>query len=278
MAVGLGLLVAGGLALVFPYQSIESRIARQAQVVDPLQIEYTRLWLSVRPEAHELRFMLAQQLARIGDYAGARAELQRLIRHAGPELAARAVLFEIEVGLREAYAFLPDDPRRRRVLTELQARLHALAQEDWPPEIQLALAEKAVEIGAASPAARLYAQVLARDLTLPASAWEDAAQRMRALGEIDLAVKLYLRARSVAAQRADKRRLYIAALRTLLGAGRHQDALACAQEALGDLADDTATLEFLTRLALAANRPDVAQRYARGMLRMSRSPASIAAA
>lgn len=278
MAVGLGLLVAGGLTLTFPYQNLETRIARQSQVADPLQMEYIRLWLRVRPEAHDLRFLLAQQLVLTGDYAGAHTELHRLIRHAGPQLAERAVIFEIDASLREAYAFRPDDPRRKRILMQLQERLHALAQEDLPPLVHFALAGRAVEIGAANPAARLYAQVLARDLALPASAWEDAAQRMSALGELDLTVRLYLRAQSLATQRADKRRLFITALRTLVGAGRHHDALVRAEESLGDLADDIETLEFLTRLALAANRPDVAQHYARRMLHMSLYPADVAAA
>jgi hypothetical protein len=47
------------------------------------------------------------------------------------------------------------------------------------------------------------------------------------------------------------------------------EALLAADQQLGSLARDRETLRFLTRLALAAGRPDVADRYARRLIDMS---------
>ncbi len=277
MAVGLGLLVAGGLALTFPYRSLESRIARETRAVDPLHIEYLRLWLRVRPEEHGLRMLLARQLAQIGDYAGARAELRALPRHTDPQAAARMALLEVDIGLREAYALAHDDARRERLLAELRAQMDAMTRTAWPASIEVELAERAAQAGAFDAAAFWHERLLARDAQLSSNAWEAAARRMAALGAAELAARLYFRAQSVATRRDEKRRLFVAALRTLEGAGLYDEALAAAEVQLGVLGNDTATLEFLTRFALAANRPDVAQRYATRLLRLSLAPAAIAA-
>lgn len=277
MAVGLGLLVAGGLALTFPYRSLESRIARETRAVDPLRIEYLRLWLRVRPEEHGLRMLLARQLAEIGDYAGARAELRALPRHTDPQAAARMALLELDIGLREAHALAHDDARRERLLAELRAQLDAMTRTAWPASMEVELAERAAQAGAFDAAAFWHERLLARDVQLSANAWEAAARRMAALGASELAARLYFRAQSVATRRDEKRRLFVAALRTLEGAGLYDAALAAAEVQLGVLGNDTATLEFLTRFALAANRPDVAQRYATRLLRLSLAPAAIAA-
>jgi len=277
MAVGLGVLVAGGLALTFPYRSLESRIARETRAVDPLRIEYLRLWLRARPEEHGLRMLLARQLAEIGDYAGARAELRALPRDAEPQAAARIALLEVDIGLREAYALPPDDPRRARLFAELRAQLDAMTRMAWPASMETELAERAAQAGAFDAAAFWHERLLARDAQLSANAWEAAARRMAALGASELAARLYFRAQSVATRRDDKRRLFVAALRTLEGAGLYDTALAAAEVQLGVLGNDTATLEFLTRFALAANRPDIAQRYATRLLRLSLAPAAIAA-
>lgn len=277
MAVGLGLLVAGGLALTFPYRSLESRIARETRAVDPLRIEYLRLWLRVRPEEHGLRVLLARQLAQIGDYAGARAELRALPRAADPQAAARMALLEIDIGLREVYALAHDDARRERLLAELRTQLDAMTRTAWPASMQIELAERAAQAGAFDAAVFWHERLLAREVPLSANAWEAAARRMAALGASELAARLYFRAQSVATRRDEKRRLFVAALRTLEGAGLYDAALAAAEVQLGVLGNDTATLEFLTRFALAANRPDVAQRYATRLLRLSLAPAAIAA-
>ncbi len=277
MAVGLGVLVAVGLALTFPYRSLESRIARETRAVDPLRIEYLRLWLRVRPDEHGLRLLLARQLAAIGDYAGARVELAALPRDADPRAAAQVALAALDIGLREAFALPPQDPGRERLLAELRAQLQDMTRIDWPTAIQVELAERAAQAGAFDAAAFWHESLLARGAQLSADAWEAAARRMAALGAPQLAARLYFRAQATATRRDEKRRLFVAALRTLAAAGLYDAALAAAEVELGALANDTATLEFLTRFALAANRPDVAQRYATRLLRLSLAPAAVAA-
>ncbi len=65
-----------------------------------------------------------------------------------------------------------------------------------------------------------------------------------------------------------KRRLFLAALASMQSGNRPLDALALAERHISPLKDDRETLVYVTRLALAANRPQVAQKYVRRALGM----------
>jgi hypothetical protein len=298
MAVGLGLFAALGLALVYPYRSLDERIAREnlreaaadaasagasglaagvgppdrgtaGAPGDPLRLTYMQLWLRARPQDELLRLRLARELAGGGDLDGARAELQRLADSPDPELAGRVALLDVEFASRQAFALAPADARRAQLLAELRDHLNGLARQAWPTHIVIELAERAATLGAREAAALWHQQLLDERVPLSAGAWEAAARRMLAQGDGALAARLYLRARSEARGFDERRRLFFAALQTLQAAGLLMEALTIGEAELGDLANDTTTLEFMTRLALAANRPDIAQRFATRLLRLS---------
>ena len=65
------------------------------------------------------------------------------------------------------------------------------------------------------------------------------------------------------------RAYFLSALRTLQSGNRLPEALTMAEQNIGSRADDRETLFFVTRLARAAGRPDVADRYVRRLLRLS---------
>ena len=71
----------------------------------------------------------------------------------------------------------------------------------------------------------------------------------------------------------EKRRLFTAALSALQSGNQLHEALRLAESQIGVLADDRETLVFVTRLALAANRPEVAQKYVRKALGMRQAKA-----
>lgn len=287
MALALGLFAALGLALVFPYRSLDERIAREARrdvptgalgesaagaPGDPLRLTYMQLWLRARPQDETLRMRLARELADGGDLDAARAQLQLLSNTPEPDLAGQVALLDVDLAARQAYALPSGDPRRALLLAELRDNLNGLARQAWPIRIVIELAERAATHGAREASALWHQQLLDARVPWSAAAWEIAARRMVANGELSLAARLYLRARSEARGFEERRRLFFAALQTLQSANLLAEALALGEAELDDLANDTATLEFLTRLALAANRPDIAQRFATRLLRLSWLP------
>lgn len=71
---------------------------------------------------------------------------------------------------------------------------------------------------------------------------------------------------NAAASLEQRRALFFRAIRVLQEGNLLLEALAAAEAHLGPLAADRETLIFLTRLALSANRPDLAQNYIRRAL------------
>jgi polysaccharide biosynthesis protein PelB len=283
VALGLGVLVAGALAFVFPYRSLEDEIARTVSksdaLADPLQIAYLRAWLRVRPELSGLRLTLATQLAHANDLAGARAELEALRASTDPRLTERTLLLELDLAAIELSQLAPTDARAHALRAGLHGRLAEVAQQRLTQarvdDLDLRLAQRAAELHAREAARLLWQRVLASSQRLPASQWEDAARSMLGLGEPQVAAELYFAARSAAGTRREERRLFLAALNALQGSGQAAPALEAAERELGTLAADTETLEFLTRLALAADRPDLAQRYARMLLKLALLPGAV---
>ena len=273
---GFGLLVALGLALLFPFRGLELEIGRTAARPDALQIAYLEAWLTVRPDRAQLRYLLAQQLVAADDLDRARGHLRELLADGtDPKLRDRAQLLDLDIALREVQALSLGHPDRPGRLEALRSQLRALLARDQPPDLGLELAQRAALIGATDVAIDWYERLLARPPALPVAVWEAAATHALQWGEYGLAARLLMQARTAAVTPAEQRRLFIAALRTLQAAGRFDEALALAERHLGALAGDTVTLEFLTRFALAANRPDIAQRYAILLLRISLLPAAI---
>jgi hypothetical protein len=272
LALALGLITAAALALTFRYEGMERRVLRESPNPGALQIAYLNAWLTAHPDDHGLRLLLARGLTQHGDFDGARIHLRLLEAKAAAVdigLAERIALQGLDSETAALYALAADDPRRAELLAALRSRLRLVAQRPWGASMEDELLERAVAIGAGDVATTLYGRALERGHRQSASWWQQAAEQMLGLREVPLAVALFLRARAASPTLEGQRRQFIAALQALRADNRLDEALQLAERELGALAADTATLEYLTRLALAAGRPDVAQRYALQMLKLS---------
>lgn len=85
-------------------------------------------------------------------------------------------------------------------------------------------------------------------------------------GDLDAAAEYFLMARDLCGDRNQARRLFQQGIGAAMAASRYQSAMRLAQTHLGDLADDPATLRYLTRTALAAAAPLLAAEYARKLV------------
>lgn len=272
LALALGAITAIALALTFRYEGIESRVLREAPQSDALHMAYMSAWLAAHPAEHGLRLRLARDLTRIGEFDRARAELWTLeqqIDTLPPALGERVALQSLDVDIAALFAIQPSDPQRAEALELVHERLRRMTLRAWTPATEAELAEQAASVGADRPAMLWYTRALERNAPQPPSWWAQAGRNMVALRQPDLAARLLLRARSLSRNLDEERNYFIAALQALRTENRLQDALALADAQIGRLIADTATLEYLTRLALAAGRPDVAQRYATLMLKLS---------
>ncbi len=101
-----------------------------------------------------------------------------------------------------------------------------------------------------------------------------AAELALGKGDYRAAAAFYFQGMAATASRDEQRRLFLNGIRILQSGNLLQDAVAAAEKYQQPLSGDRQTLLALTRLALAANRPDLAQKYVRRALGMAPSPDS----
>ncbi|WP_454766204.1 tetratricopeptide repeat protein [Cupriavidus campinensis] len=266
-------MVGVGLALMFPRETLRERLLGQGRTVDGLTVAYLEAWSRVAPNDTSFMGVLAEQYARSGRLDHAEAMLARMQAMQGADLSGPILRTRIEITQQRAYAALPDTPER----AERLALMNVLLKEATTPaalgkwslgDLQV-LATQSRQIGAAEPAGKLFRELAVRD---PANADFYSKQ----LAGIALAGGNYLdsaRALFDAQERSknlyEQRTLFLQALRTLQSGNLLDEALAEAERRGGKLLDDPEVLRYLTKLALAANKPEVAAKYVERLLKLS---------
>jgi tetratricopeptide (TPR) repeat protein len=266
-----------GLALwlALPGASLADRLAQSGRS-DPLSIAYLTAWLAARPDDLPLHVTLARQHLALGDWDRAIASLAAPIAHGTPALRRDAQWLKLDVLERAAYAAPEDSPRRTRGLDAVAAQLQVLSREDDEPALgQLEMADlvsRARGLGQYDLARTLLARQarLAPPAELPMQEWlAGLAATAESLGEPLMAADLQWRAFDAAGGEAQRRVHFFAAVRLMQAADRGALALEQAAARIARLSPDTGLMRFMVRLALAAGRPDLADRYAREMLRFA---------
>ncbi|EGF33372.1 hypothetical protein IMCC9480_461 [Oxalobacteraceae bacterium IMCC9480] len=269
---GFGLAVGFGLLLVYPHRTLEQKLASSElnSKPDRLTVEYLKVFLKAEPNALALRRALVGQLVRLGSYAEAREAMRPLQRASDPAIQRDAEWLELSMLEGEAYALSASTPAREVAMQRVRAQLRVLIglpQQD--SQRLLVLARTALSAGEVDVAALAYQKIAARPEILAPEIYAEAARAALGLGDYRVAANLYFRA-MVYTRVIDKRRDYFfAGMRTLQASGEAGDLIASADQHVGTLIDDTATLKFLARLAQSANRLDAAERYAKQLLKLS---------
>lgn len=142
----------------------------------------------------------------------------------------------------------------------LRTAAEALWREGLPAHRAWA-AGKARAIGEHDLAARLYLKVAETD-SLPAAWYRRAAEMSTASGNCQGASQALLAAHDRLQGERERKDAFLDALRALQACGRLGEALAVADQRMRAWSSDTEVLLFLVQLARSADRPGQAQRYA----------------
>ncbi|WP_413707956.1 tetratricopeptide repeat protein [Ralstonia sp. Ralssp110] len=264
----LGALIGLALALMFPRERLEARLLEGGKV-DALSVAYLEAWLRVRPNDGEFLSVLAAQYVRTGRLEEAETMLNRMRALHDKSLEREALLLDIAIREQRAYALQPNDPRRASILNDLRGLLKQALDYRWTAAELEILAGKARALDQGAIAVQFY-QRLARQDVARAAQWQArTAEIALGVGEYRAAAAANFAAQASAKSLDEQRRYFIAGLKALQGGNLLDDAMTEAQRRAGPLLDDTETLRFLTRLALACNRPDLADQYARRLLHLS---------
>ncbi|GAA4420085.1 tetratricopeptide repeat protein [Acidovorax lacteus] len=263
-------LVGGGLWMLYPRQDLERRLAQTSE--SALSVAYLHNLLRSDPENPQLRLLLAQRQLAHGELNEARKTLEPALQSPRPEVHRDALWALWELSYIE-YQRTPDtEPQlRQQRMNALRAQLHALANEQWPLERQMAIMRLATQFGERQLSARI-SRDMAMDPDHPVEAeprYERAAREALGVGDYAGSADLYLLARRATQDPQRSRAYFLAAVRALQSGNQPREALELAQREIGDLEGDRDILIFMTELARAAGRPDVADRYVRQLLRLA---------
>ncbi|CAJ0878846.1 hypothetical protein R20233_02456 [Ralstonia sp. LMG 32965] len=264
----LGALIGLALALMFPRERLEARLLEGGKV-DALSVAYLEAWLRVRPNDGEFLSVLAAQYVRTGRLPEAEAMVNRMRALHDKTLDREALLLDIAIREQRAYALQPNDPQRAAMLVDLRGLLKQALDYRWTaPELEV-LAAKSRGLDQGSIAIQFYQRLAKQDVARAAQWQARTAEIALGVGEYRAAAAANFAAQTTAKSLDEQRRYFIAGLKALQSGNLLDDAMTEAQRRVGPLIDDTETLRFLTRLAMACNRPDLADQYARRLLRLS---------
>jgi predicted Zn-dependent protease len=260
--------VLGVLVVLFPEESFKAAVLR-SQAMDAVSLAFARALVGAMPDQPQFQLMLARRYLAVGETAAAREAVARALASGAPELAQEAELLAFHVAEQEVYARPEASPARTEGEADLRRRLASLFVRSWEAPQWVELSERALKLGERQLAMSAYRKLAA----LPgddAATWAvKAAEAALGQGEHRMASRLYFDASEKAMSFDQRRTHFLLALRTLQAGNLLDEALTAADERLGPLAQDEATLLYLVKLARAADRPAMAERYVRALLRMA---------
>jgi hypothetical protein len=266
----LGGLVVFALVMIYPQQNLIQRLAQAPE--SELSSAYMTNLLRTVPDDPILRLRLATQAMEQGNLATLRETLRPALETDNPAVRREALWLLWRAGAMEFKQLkMQDSAKLKAVREQLLGQLTELAKEEWSTEQQIAIAEQAFEFGDTTLGLALYRTVAERSPNPEeAASWYAKGARTALAQQLYRdSAKLYLEARQKTADPEQAKAYYLSALRTLQSGNLLAEALTMAEREIGPLANDRDTLLFLTGLARAAGRPDVADRYVRKLLRLS---------
>lgn len=257
------------LILAYPQKALLERIGRAPD--SELSHAYLSNLQRSNPDDPKLRLLIASQALHNGQTASLGATLQPVLDSGDPELLREAHWILWQGGALELSKLPPDSVAERQARKhELSARLAQLSEGAWPDDRLLMMAEQAFVIGDTAGAMGLYRKS-AKNLNDREAAAHFARGATLALSHSDYRssaeLSLLASARSLDLREARAHRLK--ALRTLQSGNLLAEAVRVMEREISDQENDPETLDYVTRLARAAGRPDLADRYVRRLLRLS---------
>lgn len=220
---------------------------------------------------------MTETMAPQGELLAALAKARHMLADPRENVRRQARLIELEILRRQAYVHFPGTPERAAAIRNLIIRLREAATIEFSATQYQYLADLARELDQTSLYVELCRKLAKRD---PASAsrwFAKAAQAALREGNYRDAAALYFDAQANAKALPEQREYYLLGLRALQSGNLLADALEAARAHLPGLEHDRRTLIFLVKLALAAARPDVAERYVRMLMQQSRRSSATAA-
>jgi hypothetical protein len=227
---------------------------------------YIQNLLDIYPDNSHLRLLLIKQEVGLAQYNDALQHLDAVSDNAQAHVAAEVKWLRYLILRNQTFMVPANTAKRFEKEKQLSEHLQSLHDLTLSRHQRTVLARDAIYLKKVSLAKSFYQYAIAGDKKLSASEYAELAEVGVLVGDFTQAASFYMQAKSQSTTRLAKREYFIKALTLLQENERYKQAIQFAQQYLGSLKNDAKTLRFLVKLALASNRPDLAQDYVKRAL------------
>ncbi len=256
------------LFFFFPKEQLLTNIALQRNA-DKVAKQYLDNLIILYPKDKELKLMVAKQHVALGNVASAVEVIMPFIGHkAQTRQQWQALWIYYQILRLETYSMPEVSYKRKTGMLKMKHMIKTLSTGKLTSEQLMILAEDAMN----NNEPKFGISLFQRAVKLPSEGNPDiyAKGGKLALGyaHYKLSAQLFFIAQRLSFTLVEKREYFIEGLKILQSGNLLNEAMKAAEENVGNLSQDRRTLLFLTQLALASNRANIAEKYMRSVLKL----------
>lgn len=246
------------LFLLFP----ERRLS--AQLTNPdspsaITADYLKVMLSSEPNNNSIRLLYAQQLVRLNEFQKAKEQIA-LLQAGGTEYQRQAILLNYEIQRTALYASPEKSLDHEARKKNLQTLLAKMDQEKPNFNQLIMLLEDAAYLNEKNLAELFIKKLQPYQKNMQVAQAAKVAANALTIGDYKTSANYYFLAQQKSTTLNEKRKYFIAALRSLEMGDQVKLAVALGKKNLGILQDDRQALNYMTRLSLQVNEYDEAHK------------------
>ena len=264
---GFGVAVCLLLLITYLNQNLVERL-QNSDPKDAVSLAYLRIWIHAKPDAYALRLVLARHELTHGNLYASEQVLQPMLNAADvtPQELIRAQFLLLKIKKYRMWQLNPHTLAYVRAKEQYLQQLRMTMRHVHTRKPLEEFAQEAMALGDAKLSYDLYAQLIQDHRCAERSWYEKVAQLDIGTGHYRQAAKRYFDVAACTRDATQQRADILTGLQTLMAGHHLQDAARASEQYFSVLRDDREALMFLTRLALASNHPELAEKYVARLL------------
>ena len=257
------------LYLMFAKEDLLEEVTHQVKP-SMVTVEYLEELISIYPKDISLKLALVQELIRLYEIPRAKALIQELPNTLSKINAERKQWLEYRLDYAEYSSLTDSNPLKQQAKAHLIHAISQLNNSSLTTTQILDLAESALAVKEIALVKAIYPKLDSVKHELSVGEYVQAAKLALAVGEYEQSSNYFFKAQTLSPELSLKREYFRLGVNALQQGNMVQHALEKAEEKVVGLPLDRETSMMLVRLALAANQPNVAEKYIQRILKLQK--------
>ena len=264
---GFGFAVGFALLTTFSGQHLVQRL-ENSSANDAVSLAYLRIWVKAKPDAYHLRLVLAHHELSQGNLQNAEAVITPILNASDVDSAdlINAWRLMLKISKQEMWRLKPNTLPFAQAQHKYLQQLRTVAAFPWGLSQIQDFAQEAAALGDFNLSYTLYTRLI-KQLPCRNLSWYDIlAKEDLSKNRYKKAANIYFSASSCPKDPIQQRDFILTGLKALQSGSLLSDAMFFSEKYYDLLSTDPKALMFITKLALASSRPDLAEKYTSRLL------------